>query len=307
MNYNSAVEIRSFLAARGMGMRKKFGQNFLINPRLRTALVDALELPAGGPRIWEVGPGLGAMTGEILSRGGDLSVFEIDRGFCAVLREFFGASPRFQLVEGDVFKTWPIQNQAEGEKRASFFLGNLPYNIAASLLADLIEGDRYFSRQVVLVQREVAERISAAPGTAAYASISVLCQSVYAVKSLGMIGSASFYPAPQVESGALRLDLRNSGPFPPLFRPLVRHLFLHRRKTIRNNLISFIASRSLGGLRGKADSAMMEEGPELGKEGRTASDVAAAALERIGVDLQERAERLPWQTFSALAEALGEE
>ena len=118
VNYDSPRELRAFLEGRGLGMRKKFGQNFLINPVARSRLLDALEL-SPGDAVWEIGPGLGAMTAGLLERGGRVTAFEIDPAFARILREFFAANTAFRLVEGDVLKTWPAATSAEAASSAS--------------------------------------------------------------------------------------------------------------------------------------------------------------------------------------------
>ena len=272
MNYNSAAALRAFLDENGLGMRKKFGQNFLINPGARQALVDALDAGAG-EAVWEVGPGLGAMTSLLLEKGLSVRAFEVDGGFARVLRELFAGNDAFTLVEGDVLKTWPSQPPAP------YLLGNLPYNIAATLLAGLIEQGRLFRRMVVTVQREVAQRMAAVPGSAAYSSFSVLCASAYRVKPLLVIKSASFYPRPNVDSQGVLLELRDDAArtLPAIFYPLLRQLFSSRRKTAKNNLAGFM------GL-----------------------SVAAAeeALARCGIDGGRRAEACAFEEFVSLAKTL---
>jgi len=263
INYDSPQNIREFLKNRGLGARKRYGQNFLINPGARNTLLDALDAPPGA-LVWEVGPGLGAMTAGLLSRGARVCAFEIDRGFSAVLAEFFGAEPGFRLVEGDVLRTWP------GTERARYFLGNLPYHIAGALLGEFIEKRCFFDRMVVTVQREVARRMCAPPGTADYSSLSVLCASAYRLTPLSVFKGAAFYPPPRVESQGVRLDLLPEAPrYPPGFARLVRGLFAARRKTVKNNWAA------LGG--------------------------SLEALERCGIDPRERAENLPLGAFAALA------
>jgi 16S rRNA (adenine1518-N6/adenine1519-N6)-dimethyltransferase len=263
-------------------MRKQFGQNFLINPAARLKLLDALELQPGD-RIWEVGPGLGAMTAGLLERGARVRAFEIDRGFIKALEEFFGDTAAFALVPGDVLKTWP------DAEPAPYFLGNLPYNIAAALLADFIEKDRFFTRMVFTVQREVARRMAAKPGSADYSSLSVLCASTYTISPLMVLKGASFYPAPKVDSQGIRFDLRTdidpSG-YPPAFKPLVRSLFSARRKTIKNNLQNFISSVIIETEKPRTQNLTME------------------LLENVGINPNERAENLGVGEFSALAGAL---
>jgi 16S rRNA (adenine1518-N6/adenine1519-N6)-dimethyltransferase len=273
-NYNSAADLRAFLEQNGLGMRKKFGQNFLLNPGVRQALVRALEAQAG-ENVWEVGPGLGAMTSLLLEKGLRVRAFEIDAGFARALRELFAGNAAFTLVEGDVLKTWP------GEPAAPYLLGNLPYNIAAALLSGFIEQGRFFNRIVVTVQREVARRMAAAPGSADYSSFSVLCASAYRVKPLMVIKGASFYPKPNVDSQAVLLEPREDAARirPACFYPLVRQLFSSRRKTIKNNLVAFFASQESGAM-------------------------AVHALEKSGLDGGKRAENLSLEDFEALAQAI---
>ena len=110
-DYNSPAALKQILDANGFSMQKKFGQNFLINEDARKKLVDNLDINDEST-VWEVGPGLGAMTSEILSRGANLTVFEIDRGFASLIKQFFedySKKDRFRVVEGDVLKTWKKQ------------------------------------------------------------------------------------------------------------------------------------------------------------------------------------------------------
>jgi 16S rRNA (adenine1518-N6/adenine1519-N6)-dimethyltransferase len=280
LNYNSALELRAFLEQQGLGMRKKHGQNFLINPAIRQALVNALEAEKGA-EVWEIGPGLGAMTRPLLEQGLLVRAFEIDPGFARILRELFGSAPGFTLVEGDALKTWPSQ------PAAPCLLGNLPYNIAAALIGDLIEKGRLFKRMVITVQRETALRMAARPGTAAYSSFSVLCGSVYRVQPLMRIRGASFYPRPNVDSQGLRLELRDNIPaYPALLYPLVRGLFASRRKMIKNNLRNFIHST-------------------INKAGPAGSDdPEARILAQSRLKGDERAENLDLEDFIALAQAI---
>ncbi len=284
IEYDSPTALRRFLDERGLGMQKKFGQNFLVNRGARERLLDAL---GAGPEdaVWEVGPGLGAMTAGLLGRGARVTAFEIDRGFAAALRELFAAYSSFRLVEGDALRTWKVE-AATGLPR--FFIGNLPYNIAATLLAAFVEEGAIFDRAVVTVQKEVARRMAARNGDDDYSSFSVLCASAYRVTPLMTLKPGSFYPAPNVDSAAVVMERRTDGTLeslPRLFRPLVRALFASRRKTVRNNLETFVAALGVA-----AD----------------AGDVAAAALEAAGIPPSARAEVLDIAAFAALAAALEE-
>jgi len=307
LNYNSAVELRSFLEQENLGMLKKYGQNFLINPAVRRSLADALGAEAGD-EVWEIGPGLGAMTSLLLEKELTVKAFEIDAGFSRVLKQLFAGQKNFNLVEGDVMKTWHLRQENNSLTEASFLLGNLPYNIAAALLADLIEKGRLFKRMVVTVQKEVALRMAAAAGSADYSSFSVLCASVYKVKPLMVIRPASFYPKPNVDSMGVMLEFKNSaaddtGNSPPqfasdaaiavrnipaVFYPMVRSLFASRRKTIKNNLTGFAASRF---------------GKSLGCGGTSAEKICEKILTENGLTGRERAEELSPDVFMSLAKS----
>ena len=194
-DYNSPAELKQILDLNGFSMQKKFGQNFLINEDARKRLIDALDINENST-VWEVGPGLGAMTSEILERGADLSVFEIDRGFASLISQFFKEytdKDHFHLIEGDVLKNWKKQLiDVNKGKLPDRFFGNLPYNIAATLIADTIENNVRFEKCVFTVQKEVAIRMAAKPGSEDYSSFSVLCQWAYDVKPLMDLGGGNF-------------------------------------------------------------------------------------------------------------------
>ncbi|HSV55475.1 MAG TPA: 16S rRNA (adenine(1518)-N(6)/adenine(1519)-N(6))-dimethyltransferase RsmA, partial [Magnetospirillaceae bacterium] len=216
-------------------MRKRYGQNFLVNPDIRRRLADLSE-SGPGLRVWEIGPGLGAMTAEVLARGADVEAFEIDAGFCAALREFYGSNPSFRLREGDFLKT---RAAAMAEGRPDRILGNLPYNAAAAMVVSLLEGGCPPARMVFTVQREAARRMAASPGTKDYAAFTVLCRSVCDVRLVFDIGASSFWPPPRVTSSAVLLTPRSDAApeaGSPGFTRFVRSLFSSRRKTAVNNL-----------------------------------------------------------------------
>jgi len=278
INYNSATALRAFLDQEGLGMQKKFGQNFLINPETRKALVQALDAQSGDD-VWEIGPGLGAMTALLLETGLKVKAFEIDLGFIRILKNIFSGNKNFTLVEGDVMKTWR-EHQA-----APFLFGNLPYNVAAALLADFIENNCIFSRMVVTVQKETALRMAASAGKPDYSSFSVLCASAYKVKPLMTIRPASFYPQPNVDSMAVLLEKKAAQNYPAVFYPLIRALFASRRKTIKNNLLTFLSSRFGDSLQNKS----------------AVQDLCSSVLQSNSLNGTERAESLGLETFLSLA------
>ena len=278
-DYNSPAELKQVLDINGFSMQKKFGQNFLINEDARKRLVDALEV-GEGIKVWEVGPGLGAMTNTILERGSDLTVFEIDRGFASLISQFFedySEKNTFRIVEGDVLKTWKWQLKAAGQPDR--FFGNLPYNIAATIIADTIENNVRFERCVFTVQKEVAQRMCAKPGSADYSSFSALCQWAYDVKPLLDLAGGNFWPKPNVDSRAVLMTKKADFPCcknPELFVKMQRALFSSRRKTVRNNLSQFLKN----------------------------NDLAVSCLEKAGIDIMKRAEVLTLDELLKLSDVI---
>jgi 16S rRNA (adenine1518-N6/adenine1519-N6)-dimethyltransferase len=239
--YNSPGQLAAFLAERGLALKKRYGQNFLVDAGVRRRLLSLLS-PVQGTRVWEVGPGLGCMSAAILETGAALNVFEIDRGFIKVLIEEFGACQNFTLTEGDVLQTWP---PIRGENPRLIF-GNLPYNAAAALIADFLEKDFVQGRWVFMVQKEVALRMSARPGTKSYSSFSLLCQTFMNVRLHFDVSPAAFYPRPEVLSSVVELEAMPDAPAivnRGLYLSLIRAVFASRRKTIKNNLVPWAAAR----------------------------------------------------------------
>ncbi len=245
LNYDSPKEIMSILDREGLAMTKKFGQNFLINKTAReniAALIAAEE----GECLWEIGPGLGAITALTLKSNATVKAFEIDNGFCRVLKESaFSDEKNFTLVQGDALKTLFSQKE-----RPDIIYGNLPYNVGSICIAKLIEEGITPKRMVFTLQKEVVERMCALPGDEAYSSFSILTQLDYQNTLTNVISKGCFYPEPQVESAVVLMTKREEPLVPdslrPIFLPLIRDLFAQRRKNIRNNLLSGFVGKNGG-------------------------------------------------------------
>ncbi len=250
-DYNSPAQLKSILDSNGFSMQKKFGQNFLINENARNKLIEALDVKEG-TSVWEVGPGLGAMTKGLLDKGVKLTAFEIDRGFISLLKDFFAdymEKGDFNIVEGDVIKNWYAQTQG-GTFIPQRFFGNLPYNIAATIIADTIESGIRFERCVFTVQKEVAVRMAAKAGSENYSSLSVLCNWAYDVKNLMDLSGSNFWPKPNVDSRAVVFVKKEDFPRcinPKLFIKIQRALFSLKRKTVKNNLSGYLNSSEKAG------------------------------------------------------------
>ncbi|AIN94120.1 16S rRNA (adenine(1518)-N(6)/adenine(1519)-N(6))-dimethyltransferase RsmA [Treponema putidum] len=242
-NYDSPAELKALLETLGFSMQKKFGQNFLVDKKTRESLISLLELKEE-TRIWEVGPGLGAMTCLLLEKGVNLTAFEIDKGFISLLKKFFlDKGQNFTLVEGDVKKNWLPYLKEHG--KPDIFFGNLPYNIASELIASTIEAGAVFDTMLFTVQKEAAERITARPDNKNYTAFSVLCSLFYECKIVKTIPASAFWPQPNVESAAVLFKAKKE--FAEyknfkLFIKIVKALFSSRRKNIKNNLSSWLKS-----------------------------------------------------------------
>jgi 16S rRNA (adenine1518-N6/adenine1519-N6)-dimethyltransferase len=238
VNYDSPVEIRATLDRLGLRPHKRWGQNFLINPHARQKIVDLLD-PQPADTVWEIGPGLGCLTVELVAKARQVVAFEVDWGLIRFLQDELEGEKRLELVQGDVMKTWKRELDKRGEPQR--IVGNLPYASASALIGDLAGANVRASGMVFTVQRELAQRMTASPGSKAYSSFSVLCQVTYRVKVRMELKPGSFFPVPEVSSAVVTLESREDIRQPrdrAAFQRLVRALFMSRRKTIWNNLLA---------------------------------------------------------------------
>jgi 16S rRNA (adenine1518-N6/adenine1519-N6)-dimethyltransferase len=231
INYDSTADITQLLSGFEAAARKRWGQNFLINRGARQKITGLLSLTADD-EVWEIGGGLGAMTVLLLNKAAKVKVFEIDPVFQTILTNFYGKCPNFELIKGDVLKTWHTQPQPQASVK---ILGNLPYNISAAVIQNFTAIP--LGRAVITVQKELGERMLAKPRTKAYSSFSVFCQICFRIKNEGILKGGSFFPVPNVDSMILSLDplLNPDTATAALLTALLRASFAGRRKTLRNN------------------------------------------------------------------------
>ena len=219
--------MRAALESLGVRPSKEWGQSFLTDPFVADAEAALVELPPGRPVV-EVGGGLGILTAALLRRGlGPVTVIERDRRLARYLRTTFGA--RVEVVTGDALDL-PLPP-------ADAVVGNLPYSVATPLLLRLFEART--PRVVFLVQREVAERLAAGPGSKQYGRLSIIAQLYGALELFRTVGPDAFTPRPEVES-RIAVHVARKGPLPvpsvPAFEELLRSLFSSRRKQLSNLL-----------------------------------------------------------------------
>jgi 16S rRNA (adenine1518-N6/adenine1519-N6)-dimethyltransferase len=256
----------------GHRARRRFSQNFLHDAHYVARIVDAID-PRPGERVVEIGPGLGALTAPLLQRCGTLAAVEIDRDLAARLRQRF-APAQLELIEGDALRLdW--QRFAAADPRPLRIVGNLPYHISTPLLFALLPAAARVRDQHFMLQKEVVERMVAAPGGRDYGRLSVTLQFRYRLARLFVVPAGAFSPAPKVESAIVRLVPRPEGELPAVdaeaLARVVAAAFGQRRKTLRNALSDLLD---------------------------------AAAIRACGIDPGARAETLPVAAFVALAQRL---
>lgn len=238
MNTASKSTLIEILNKYGLAPLKKFGQNFLCDGNIVEKIADSMNLTKED-YVLEVGPGLGALTLAIARRAKQVVAVEIDKGLISALREILADAPNVTVIEGDILKTDVRQIINDLFNGSSFHAcGNLPYYITAPCILKLIESGA--KSLTVMVQKEVAERLSAYPGSKNYGSITASVAYYTHPETLFTVSHACFYPAPDVASAIVHMDM--SGPPLPVSRSayvrIVRAAFAMRRKTIYNNLLA---------------------------------------------------------------------
>jgi len=269
--------IRKMLAQYEILPRKRLGQSFLSDMNITRKIVELAE-PAGDETIVEIGAGLGFMTEELARKAGKVIALEIDPRLIAVLRDRFTGSARVEIVVGDVLK-YDFSSACPAGKIK--IVGNIPYPISTPILFRLLEFRRSIYSMVLMFQKELADRITAPPGTKEYGIPSVIIARHASVTRELAVPSTCFYPEPGVASAVLKVVMHDESETPEeesLFVLTVRAAFARRRKTLWNNL------RAAG-----FDEEML-----------------ARVLQKIGIEGKRRAETLSVGEFSRLSAALAE-
>ena len=265
--------VRALLERYGLRASKSFGQNFLVDAHALAAIVEAAEL-SRDDTVLEIGPGLGVLTRELVARAGRVVSVELDRRLFEVLRETVGDAPNFEIRFEDAM-SFDFTQLPSGSK----LVANLPYNIATGLIVSALES-LVFERLVVMVQKEVAERLTATPASPQYGAVSLIARHFATTRIVRHVPPGSFYPPPEVTSSIVRLDLRPGvRPAPELFA-LVRDAFRHRRKTLLRNLQMAGYDRSRVGTALAAlglDSRVRGEQLDLEQYGRLLQELQARA------------------------------
>lgn len=237
--------VRAALDAAGLAPLRRFGQNFLVDPRTLDRAADAAGVGPGDV-VLEVGPGLGALTERLLDRGARVVAVEIDHGLAARLRTCFAGEARLDLVEGDVLAGGraldPAVVAALARARAEGdgtwrVAANLPYGVTSPFLLALLDaaGPRP-RRTTVMIQREVADVLAAPPGSPDYSVLALAARVYWRVARVLDVGPEAFFPRPEVDSCVVAIEPAAEGPPPGPFLDFARGLFQSRRKTLRASL-----------------------------------------------------------------------
>ena len=226
--------------------RKRFGQHFLTDKLIIQGIVDAIA-PAPGQAMVEIGPGLGALTQPLAERLGHLTVIELDRDLARQLR----SHPQLTVVESDVLRVdfTDLARQTCPDARKLRVVGNLPYNISTPILFHLLDAVDAIEDQHFMLQKEVIDRMVAAPSTSDYGRLSVMLQWRYAMENVLYVPPQSFDPPPRVDSAIVRM-VPLAGPVAldvRLLSELVRVAFSQRRKLLRHTLGNWLEQHGFGG------------------------------------------------------------
>ena len=267
--------LKTLLQTHGLRLTKRLGQNYLIDARSIQRIVEAAELD-GAETVVDVGAGLGALTEPLAAVARDVIAIEVDRGIARKLAERLSGRRNVTVRQEDVLQApWESWSQV-------VVVGAIPYRITSDILVHLCERRRQIRRAVLVLQREVAQRLTATPGTKAYGRLSVLIQYCWDAAAVFRVPRGAFFPQPKVDSACVRLRPHARPPVEvadeALFFEVVKAAFSHRRKTLANCL-----SQSPLGI------------ARINTEG---------VLRRAGLKPRARGETLTLRQFAALADVL---
>ncbi|PKK40707.1 SSU rRNA (adenine(1518)-N(6)/adenine(1519)-N(6))- dimethyltransferase [Clostridiaceae bacterium JG1575] len=272
------LNTRELVKKYNFNFTKSLGQNFLVD---EAVVSDIIEGSGIGPEdhVLEIGPGVGSLTRALVGKAGKVTAIEIDDRLIPILREQFQASPHFEVIQGDVLKQ--DLNKLLGSEPIHV-VANLPYYVTTPILLRLLSQGINWRSITIMIQKEVAERLTAMPGTKEYGALTLLVEYYAQAVPVRLVSPGCFIPRPKVESMVIRLDRRPEPLVSPkneaFFFKVVRQSFAMRRKTLNNTL------KPLG---------LTKEAMERG-------------FSAAGIDPARRGETLTIDEFCALADALYE-
>lgn len=265
---------REILEKYGFSFKKSLGQNFLIDTNILKKIVEAAQLKEGSAVI-EIGPGIGALTEQLARSAAKVAAFEIDQRLLPILKDTLSPYPNVKVIHQDVLKA-DVKGTMEEEFSANqdvMVVANLPYYVTTPIIMKLLEDQLPIRGIVVMLQKEVAERISASPGSKEYGSLSIAIQYYTKAEIVMVVPKTVFVPQPNVDSAVIRLTKRDKPPVEvkseSFFFQVTKASFAQRRKTILNNLTSQLPD----GKQRKEEilAALAASGIEAGRRGETLS------------------------------------
>lgn len=215
----------------GTKAKKRLGQHFLANRRVAARIVNSIA-PQPGDNVVEIGPGKGALTDILLEKECHVTAIEFDRDMIALLKSRYNCQHNIRIIERDILRITADDLPEYGK-----FIGNIPYNITTAILEKLLEFKAAISQAVFTVQAEVANRLTAHPGTRAFGSFTVIMNTGFDIKALFKISPRAFKPVPKVVSTVIKLTPVNREPEDlENFKVFIRGCFRQKRKTLINSM-----------------------------------------------------------------------
>ncbi|MER2169798.1 16S rRNA (adenine1518-N6/adenine1519-N6)-dimethyltransferase [Paenisporosarcina quisquiliarum] len=282
------IRTQEILKKYGFSFKKSLGQNFLIDPNILRNIVSHAELTVESAAI-EIGPGIGALTEHLARTAGKVVAFEIDQRLLPVLADTLSPYDNVEIIHADILEV-DVQQMFESQLqnyKDVMVVANLPYYVTTPILLKLLMDRLPIRGMVVMMQKEVADRITASPGTKAYGSLSIAIQYYMEAEIAMIVPKAVFMPQPNVDSAVIKLTRREVPPIQVIDEEFLfkvsRGSFVQRRKTIINNLQSSLPN------------------------GKAKKDIIIQALGKVGVDPTRRGETLSIEEFGKLSNELYEE
>ena len=280
------IRTKTILEKYGFSFKKSLGQNFLIDTNILQRIIDFAELDKEASGAIEIGPGIGALTEQLAKNSKKVVAFEIDQRLLPILEDTLSPYKHVKVIHNDVLKAdvGAVIEQEFTDVKDLMVVANLPYYVTTPIIMKLLEENLPIRGIVCMLQKEVADRIAAKPGTKEYGSLSIAIQYYTIPETVMIVPKTVFIPQPNVDSAVIRLTRREK----PLvevkdeefFFTITRASFAQRRKTLQNNLMSQL------------------------QNGKEKKELILSALERAGIDPKRRGETLSIEEFGRLSDEL---